>query len=193
MEKETLTLYKIKKDLNGKIFQRCIAFICEFLTIGLVCWMIHMMTISDSTPLLDIIFAVLMLSVFAFAVIAETIGTVRFIIYAIKKVRIETDVLISKEDKPNRLLLFPPRNALYLTIFFLTRKDKNVYRLYFKANDKFELPYQKSYRWSSQYSMRAREIFITSDVGDTFTIVKIKNEVLMVYNNKYFEPAPNLR
>ena len=85
------------------------------------------------------------------------------------------------------------QNGLLSILFYLIHKDKNVYRLYFKANDKFELPYQKSYRWSSQYSMRAREIFITSDVGDTFTIVKIKNEVLMVYNNKYFEPAPNLR
>ena len=63
---------------------------------------------------------------------------------------------------------------------------------FFKCNEKFELPFHKCYKWSSQHTMRPRGIFITSDIGDTFTIVKINNQILMVYNNKLFQPSPAL-
>lgn len=194
MEKETLTLYKIRRDLNRKIFRESIMLVCVFLVILLLFWILQKMKSSDSTILLDMIFSVILVGIFVVTAVLQTVKTLKFIINVRRnKFVIESDQLISKEEKFDGTLILASQNGLLSILFYLIHKDKNVYRLYFKRNDRFELPFQKSYRWSSQYSMLPKDIYITSDAGDTFTVVRMKNEVLFVYNNKYFEPAPNLR
>ena len=194
MEKETLTLYKIRRDLNRKIFRESIMLICVYPVILLLFWILQKMKSSDSTILLDMIFSVILVGIFVVTAVLQTVKTLKFIINVRRnKFVIESDQLISKEGKFDGTLILASQNGLLSILFYLIHKDKNVYRLYFKRNDRFELPFQKSYRWSSKYSMLPKDIYITSDAGDTFTVVRMKNELLFVYNNKYFEPAPNLR
>ena len=194
MEKETLTLYKIRRDLNRKIFRESIMLICVYPVILLLFWILQKMKSSDSTILLDMIFSVILVGMFVVTAVLQTVKTLKFIINVRRnKFVIESDQLISKEEKFDGTLILASQNGLLSILFYLIHKDKNVYRLYFKRNDRFELPFQKSYCWSSQYSMLPKDIYITSDAGDTFTVVRMKNELLFVYNNKYFEPAPNLR
>lgn len=193
IEKETLSLYKIKKDVKQKIFWESMMIVFSLLIIALLFWILLKLMPYLYTNLFKIVCCIILFILFVPLVGVPTVRTLKILIYFFKqKISIESDKLISKEDGFDSRLLLAMNGSIFYILFYMTRGNKRFYRLYFKCNDKFELPARKSYRWSSKYSMPAKDIYLTSDVGDTFTIVKIKNIILMVYNNKYFELSSNL-
>ena len=99
MEKETLTLYKIRRDLNRKIFRESIMLICVYPVILLLFWILQKMKSSDSTILLDMIFSVILVGIFVVTAVLQTVKTLKFIINVRRnKFVIESDQVISKEE-----------------------------------------------------------------------------------------------
>lgn len=185
MEKETLTLYKIKKDLNQIILRQSVGLfilLIVILLLGLANWLLAVKTFLS---ILEYVIVVIIQSLIIIIFITQAAKTFDLIIKVHKgKIKIETDELISKNESKDSYF----RSGLW----YILQGDPYIYRLFFKYNEKFELPFHKCYKWSSRHAMRPRGIFISSDVGDTFTIVKINNQILMVYNNKLFQPSPAL-
>ena len=128
MEKETLTLYKIRRDLNRKIFRESIMLICVYPVILLLFWILQKMKSSDSTILLDMIFSVILVGIFVVTAVLQTVKTLKFIINVRRnKFVIESDQLISKEEKFDGTLILASQNGLLSILFYLIHKDKNVY------------------------------------------------------------------
>ena len=188
MEKETLTLYKIKRDLNQRILLEIrvlvISILLMILLFGLLRFGIHnLLSDRPNYYVFDIITALLLLII----LIIWIVSFIKMLIqYKTGKLIIETDELIRKEER-----IFKSINwaGLKSGLTIGAGKYDRAYRLYFKCNGKFEIPTQKSYKWSVRYSMKPRNVFNTADEGDKFTIVKSKGGILMVYNNKYFKPS----
>ena len=69
------------------------------------------------------------------------------------------------------------------------------YVLNFQHNGSYEIPERQHYSWSELYSMSHRGIYNTSIAGDTFYIVRVKDDplhkILEVYNTKLFELCPD--
>ena len=77
MEKETLTLYKIRRDLNRKIFRESIMLVCVYPVILLLFWILQKMKSSDSTILLDMIFSVILVGMFVVTAVLQTVKTLK--------------------------------------------------------------------------------------------------------------------
>lgn len=185
MDKETLSLYKIKRDLKQIISWQSAWLFILLIVILLLGLALGLLAVKIPLSILGYaIFAIILLPIIIIF-ITQAAKTFDLIIKVHKgKIKIETDELISKNESKEGYLRYG--------IWYILQGDTYVYRLFFKCNEKFELPFHKCYKWSSQHAMRPRGIFITSDIGDTFTIVKINNQILMVYNNKLFQPSPAL-
>lgn len=185
MEKETLSLYKIKKDLNQIISWQITSLFILLILILLLSLALGLLAAKISLNVLGYaVIAVIILPIIIIFII-QSIKTFNLMIKVHRgKFEMETDKLISKNTSKDGYFRYG--------LWYILQGDPYVYKLFFKCNKEFELPFHKCYKWSSQHAMRKREIYITSDVGDTFTIVKINNQILMVYNDKYFEPFPAL-
>lgn len=190
MEKETLTLYKIKKDLMRIIISDIkITILSSIILLPLLAIVLSIyVNLSDDG---GIIGNAIIIAVTGIVVLPLLYNAIYLIVLAIKIRRgnftVETDTLIGKEESENieHLRIFTSSS---IWDSMQRKGDTNHYKLYFKCNEEYEIFFQQYYKWSSQYSMGARGVFITSDVGDTFTLVKFKNRIAMAYNNRYFEP-----
>ena len=69
------------------------------------------------------------------------------------------------------------------------------YVLTFQNSGSYEVPERQHYEWSELYSMSHRGVYNTSIAGDTFYIVRLKDDpkrrILEVYNTKLFELCPD--
>lgn len=60
------------------------------------------------------------------------------------------------------------------------------YRLTF-TDGYFDIYKRKYYKWSSLYAMKDVELYDSSYLGDTFTIIEYGIEIQLVYNDNYFD------
>ena len=180
MEKETLSLFKIKKDLMNMVTAdikalALISVIClPFIALMLI---IYINFVHGDNIIGDIIIITLVSLLSGVILLYAVFIIIQTILIKMGKFTLETDELIGKEEETPR---------------FVGAMHYKPYRLYFKRNETFEIPFIKSYRWSRLYAMRAKELFITSDVGDNFLLVILNREIELVYNYKYFEPSSAL-
>ena len=98
MEKETLTLHKIKKDINRKL----IAGLWEFFVVGLLFFVLLAIQIygnSDADTLLEKIVMKILTAAFGALFIYEIVATVKLIINVWnRKYKLVTEVLVAKEE-----------------------------------------------------------------------------------------------
>lgn len=87
------------------------------------------------------------------------------------------------------------KNGTYFTITTdeLRRKEEHVIRvgddgmrLYFQC-DHYDIRNEYNYRYRQAYDMDHRTLFDTAFIGDSFTLVKVKKNVVLAYNNKLFD------
>ena len=180
MEKETLSLYKIKKDLmNMVISDSKNILLISIILLPIMALLLLMYNRVSSDGGIIINFIIITPVIVSSAAILFVI--ILLIIQAIQikkgKFVLETDKLIGKEEET-------PKS--FRSIYY------RPYRLYFKCNEKFDIPVTKSYKWSRLYSMREKDIYLTSETGDIFLLVKMNKGIAMVYNTKYFELSTSL-
>ncbi len=192
MEKEALTLHKIKKDINRKL----IAGLWEFFVVGFLFFTLLTIQIygnSDADTLLEKIVMKILTAAFGALFIYEIVTTFKLIINVWnRKYKLVTEVLVAKEENTDyRYWLNAKRSSIWESKY-RADCDNNYFTLIFNRSGTYKILFTKYYKWSAKYSMGPRELYITSEAGDTFTIVKFKNKIFMVYNNKYFEPTFNL-
>ena len=108
-----------------------------------------------------------------------------------RKYKLVTEVLVAKEENTDYRWLTDTGHSIWESKY-RADCDNNYFTLIFNRSGTYKILFTKYYKWSAKYSMGPRELYITSEAGDTFTIVKFKNKIFMVYNNKYFEPSFNL-
>ena len=86
------------------------------------------------------------------------------------------------------------KSGTYFTITTdeLRRKEEHVLqigndvmRLYFQC-DHYDITRKYSDIYMPQYQMEHRTVYDTAFIGDSFTLVKVKNTVVLAYNNKLF-------
>ncbi len=86
------------------------------------------------------------------------------------------------------------KNGTYFTITTdeLRRKDEHVMqvgedvmRLYFQC-DYYDIMCKYNHHYHLAYDMEHRTLFDTAFIGDSFTLVKVKRDVILAYNNKLF-------
>ena len=68
----------------------------------------------------------------------------------------------------------------------ITHKMEKNYRMKFRENGEFILPTCHNYIWSSDFTMSGAGIFTSASKGDSFYLVKDGNNIVMIYNTKYF-------
>ena len=156
MEKETLSLFKIKKDLMNMVAAdikalALISAIClPFIAFMLI---IYINFVHGDNIIGDIIIIALVSLLSGVILLYAVFIIVQTILIKMGKFTLETDELIGKEEET-------PKS--FRSIYY------RPYRLYFKCNEKFDIPVTKSYKWSRLYSMREKDIYLTSETGDIF-------------------------
>ncbi len=91
-----------------------------------------------------------------------------------KKIKITTDVLSNKQDRGG--------------IGNYGSRNRRPARLFFNFEGHYDIHYDLTYyRWSSINTMYENDLIETSRIGDTFTIVKIRNKIRAVYNHRFFD------
>ncbi len=67
-------------------------------------------------------------------------------------------------------------------------RNRRPARLIFNFEGHYDIHYDLTYyRWSSINTMNENDLIETSCIGDTFTIVKIRNKIRAVYNHRFFD------
>ena len=59
-------------------------------------------------------------------------------------------------------------------------------RLYFQCHH-YDILCKYNYHYHPAYDMEHRTLFDTAFIGDSFTLVKVKNDVVLAYNNKLYD------
>ena len=62
-------------------------------------------------------------------------------------------------------------------------------KLFFDRGGCYNIYTGTYYKWSHAYSMEYRELFKTSRIDDHFTLVMLGKDILMVYNDKFFDTS----
>lgn len=180
MEKETLSLYKIKKDLMNMVISdsKTILLVSIILLPLMALVLVLYNRLSKDVSIILHLFIMIPVILFLVTIIFCSTYLITQAIQIKKgKFILETDELIGKEEET-------PKS--FRSIYY------RPYRLYFKCNEKFDIPVTKSYKWSRLYSMREKDIYLTSETGDIFLLVKMNKGIAMVYNTKYFELSTSL-
>ena len=169
LEKEQLTIYQIKKDLMQYLYKNTFAVIFGFPIFWLV--------LAIGNIMLKHIFSVKILSLGSLTLIMlfceiTVLFYNCFLYIRVKKLKfkIRTDKVIEKRAFRQGLAEW---------------SSYRPYRLYFTLGH-FDIYPKSYYKWSSMYSMSEKEIYDSTCIGDTFTIVEINKTVLVAYNNKFF-------
>ena len=100
-----------------------------------------------------------------------------FLTASVKKMKVASDVLSNKRDC----------GILNLDHDHRHRKARPA-RLFFNYEGNYDIYYDLTYYgWSSINVMDVNDLYDTSCVGDTFTVVKIRNKIRAVYNHRFFD------
>ncbi len=163
-KKEVVTLSAIKEYLMKLNFSSMI-----FIIISTAC-------VCLLFSAANLLFKMLILKIIT--VVALLIGLV-FIaddIISMVKIRkntyfqIRTDTLIDKKDH----------------IWSGLRYNHAVNRLFFKYNT-YDISPAYKHQWCDLYNMDKNAVFQTSSIGDSFTLVEHKKEIILLFNNKLFD------
>ena len=170
MEKELLTVEKVKTDLGNALKKYLFFFGFAILFLGGVAYSSYAEVGMNSTTI----------AIFCLLLVLTIYG-----VYYILKIRkkAEGDFLIVSDVLSKKC------------IYYLGRSENiiDTYHLKFSECGKYEIP-NYSYRWKKKVS--AEKLFSTCTEGDEFWLVTDngkKGEILAVYNKKYFELSGELK
>ena len=169
MQKEQLTIEKIKFDLKKLLKDRCIELVeltfVVFLFLAILLWIpISLLFYKIASGC----FAAVMLCLVVFQVLD---------IIKLHKVFDNTDCIV--KDK-----MVSKEIRRYMRI-----RNRGYFRLHFSSYGTYMIP-DKSYSWSSMFSMLHKKVYESSNYGDEFYLVLLKQrkgEILFAYNAKMFE------
>ena len=71
---------------------------------------------------------------------------------------------------------------------YTSNRTRIPYRLKFRDRH-FILHYRNYYGWSLQNSMTQQDLFNTSHIGDSFTVIEIHKRIRIVYNDNIFSTS----
>ena len=95
------------------------------------------------------------------------------------KITIMTDILSDKRE---------PKYRHFSTRLYTLLRPTRPSRIIFNYGEHYDMNYDRRfYRWSPAYAMGARLLFESSCIGDTFTIIKVRNKVRAIYNHRFFD------
>lgn len=163
MQKEKVTRYEIQKELTY----------CKYISITL-----------DTIALLDLVLLyTLMIDEFFDAVLPRELPSLLLLslIYRIptackKYNKMMTSFTVRKDTLVSRREPYGSRK------FF----NYHPYRLNF-TDGYFDIYKRKHYKWSSLHAMKDVELYDSSYLGDTFTIIEYGIEIILVYNDNFFD------
>ena len=168
MKKEQVSLKEIKKDIMKSILRDIYQSFGWLFYLTIVAAFIEWFFLPD-IPLIEISTIPFLIRAVLCVIDICSIRGKKLIITVI------TDVLADKKDRIYRWWDGQPRLARPAWLFFNYEWHYDIYY------------YQKFYRWSAVNSMNERDLFNTSCVEDTFTVVKIRNKIRTVYNHRFFD------
>ncbi len=174
MQKEKLTMDKIKTDLNGYI-KDSIGGIVFFFILSLFLLGITLIVFAvtfDYLVLLAYFFAILTAVVFAIA-LGGIVQTINLYKICNNTSCIVKDELIGKEIKE----------------YYGSRARGKCYYFYFSSYGAYQVS-GEYYKWSQNFNMRYDGLYRQSDCGDEFYLVLTKRntgKILSVYNTQMFQ------
>jgi hypothetical protein len=174
MEKEILTINKIKKDLIQYLHQETLGVIIGFPSLWLIIAMSNI-AIKNLFSIGNKIFEAITLILIFSLIISITYIGIMYVKINKREFTLKNDTLIEKRN-------FKQGGTKW--------HSYRPYRLSFTCNH-FDIPAQLSYKWSNIYSMNEKEVYNTSSIGDNFTLVEFNKKVIAVYNHKFFTISPS--
>ena len=170
MKKEPITLDRIKKDVVKSILH--VEFLGAVLIIPLF-WVIFSFIALllengfTSLPLVKIVTLVFLIPELCYVIaICDALIRVQRAKFVIR-----TAVLTDK-----------------IKLHYTSHRTRIPYRLKFRDRH-FILHYRNYYDWSLPNSMTQQDLFNTSHIGDSFTVVEIHKRIRIVYNNSIFDAS----
>ena len=167
MQKEKLTIQNIQTDLRKLLKDRYV----ELIEIALV--LLFFVAVLLWVP---VVFYKVVFGCFAAIMLCLVVFQVLDII-KLHKVFDNTDCIV--KDK-----MVSKEIRRYMRI-----RNRGYFRLHFSSYGTYMIP-DESYSWSSMFSMLHKKVYESSNYGDEFYLVLLKQhkgEILFAYNTKMFE------
>ena len=180
--KEKLTLSNIEGDMKNLSIREIISVFVVSLLMILVILVLMVLDSATEGAISSDAFGVVVLTVLLFALFSLLVFILiksinRLISIKKKTYIIETDRLINSKSGTGQIVSSNFRTAFY-----------KPFRLYFSQKNRvFKIPEGINYKWSEKHHMYEYSVFNSSNVGDEFYLVIIKNKIICAYNKKLFE------
>ena len=122
------------------------------------------------------------------------LGSVSIIFTAIKSYKVYFSVKKGKFSVKNETLVntregTPYHNGRYTTTQFL--RGIKPYLLQFEKSGKFEIPKIEKYPPDNKFINSYKEMFSTSEIGDTYYLIVLNKKIVYAYNQKFFDYINN--
>ena len=163
MQKEKVTAYEIKKELTS----------CKYRSI-IVDTIAYLSLVFTSALMIDMFFSAFLPHELSFIWLLQIIYRIPTICKKYNKIissfTVRKDTLVSRREEH-----IGGKYSRY-----------RPYRLNF-TDGYFDIYRKRYYKWSSSHSMKAFELYDSSYLGDTFTIVEYGIDIFLVYNDNFFD------
>ena len=173
MKTTTVTFKEIKKDIMQYVYYEVLGVLVgiPILWGGLVLIVLLInVLIKNSIPLIELITVPLFLW-WVFNIVKICIVFVKI---QKRKFKVRTDVLIEKTD------------CEYRRIHGTTKREYIPHRLSF-CRGRYDVYVRRYYKWSTINTMNEKDVYSTSCIRDTFTLVELDDKILVVYNHRFFD------
>ncbi|MBR6503322.1 MAG: hypothetical protein IKT42_07790 [Clostridia bacterium] len=183
-EKEKLTLKNIEYDIRTLTMRdlKCvvIALLFGILTVWLIGILDSEVDGDISSSVMGIVILSTSFAVYAFTLIKVIIRCINQLVCIKNKTYIiTTDVVVDLKSGTGQIVSSSAWGQLLYKPF----------RVYFSQNKRvYKIPDDENYKWSENNKMFECSVFNSSNIGDEFYLVIIKNKrIICAYNKKLFE------